>query len=283
MGTLDGKVAMITGAARAQGRAHALTMAAQGADIVMFDIGHDIEGVRYPLGSGAELEETAKAIEALDRRVVWGEADVRSQAGIDNIVAIGLAEFGHIDILVANAAVFDTGPIWALTEQQWSTVMEINLSGVWRSAKAVIPHMIERGEGGAIVMISSVNGLRPSVGHGHYATAKHGVIGLMTSTALEGAPYGIRCNAICPGFVKSGMTTFQEQLDKYAGHPGGTEADLIHAGLSYHPLRDLSYLEPQRIADAALWLVSDGAAAVTGITVPVEAGHLLRPAFAERA
>jgi SDR family mycofactocin-dependent oxidoreductase len=276
VGMLSGKVALVTGAARAQGRAHAVTLARHGADIVMMDIGHDVDGVRYQLGTKAELEETAQAIEALDRQVVWQLADVRSQDEIDTVVAAGLAAFGHIDIAIANAAVFDFGPTWELTEQQWSNVMETNLGGVWRTAKAVIPAMIDHG-GGSIVMISSVNGLEAADGHSHYAAAKHGVIGLMRSIALEAAPLGIRCNAICPGFVRSGMTDFQEQLDKYAGHPGGTEADLDHAGRSYHPTRDLTYLDPQRIADAALWLVSDGAAAVTGVALPVEAGHLLMP------
>jgi SDR family mycofactocin-dependent oxidoreductase len=273
---LSGRVALVTGAARAQGRAHAVTMAQHGADIVMMDIGHDVEGVQYGLGTKAELEETAKAVEALDRQVVWQLGDVRSQEEIDAVVAAGIAAFGHIDIAIANAAVFDDGPAWELTEQQWSTVMETNLGGVWRTAKAVIPAMIEAG-GGSIVMISSTNGLEPTVGHSHYAASKHGVIGLMRSIALEAAPLGIRCNAICPGFVKSGMTTFQGQLDKYAGHPGGTEADMDHAGRSYHPTRDLTYLDPQCIADAALWLVSGGAAAVTGVALPVEAGHLLLP------
>jgi NAD(P)-dependent dehydrogenase (short-subunit alcohol dehydrogenase family) len=239
---LSGKVALVTGAARAQGRAHAVTLARHGADIVMLDIGHDVDGVRYPLGTKAELEETARAVEALDRQVVWQLADVRSQDELDAVVAAGLAAFGHIDIAIANAAVFDFGPTWELTEQQ-----------------------------------SSVNGLEAANGHSHYAAAKHGVIGLMRSLALEAAPLGIRCNAICPGFVRSGMTGFQEQLDRYAGHPGGTEADLEHAGRSYHPPRDLTDLDPQHIAGAALWLASDAAAAVTGVALPVEAGHLLMP------
>jgi SDR family mycofactocin-dependent oxidoreductase len=274
---LSGKVALVTGAARAQGRAHAVTLARHGADIVMLDIGHDVDGVRYPLGTRAELEETAQAVEALDRQVVWQLADVRSQDELDAVVGGGRAAGGpHDNAPPHPAAVFDVGPTWELTEQQWSNVMETNLGGVWRTAKAVIPAMIDRG-GGSIVMISSVNGLEAADGHSHYAAAKHGVIGLMRSLALEAAPLGIRCNAICPGFVRSGMTDFQEQLDKYAGHPGGTEADLEHAGRSYHPTRDLTYLDPQHIADAALWLASDAAAAVTGVALPVEAGHLLMP------
>jgi SDR family mycofactocin-dependent oxidoreductase len=276
MGSLDGKVALITGAARAQGRAHATTMAREGANVVLGDIGHDVDGVKYSMGTPAELEQTVKEVKALGRRAVWQLTDVRSQESLDALVSAGLTEFGHIDIAIANAAVFDSGPIWELTEQQWANVMETNLGGVWRTAKSVIPAMISQG-GGVIVIISSTNGLEVNFGHGHYAAAKHGVIGLMKTVALEGAPLGIRCNAICPGFVKSGMTTFQEQLDKYAGHPGGTEADLEHAGRSYHPTRDLTWLDPQRIADVAKFLVSDDAEAVTGTAVPVEAGHLLIP------
>ena len=281
MGILDGKVALVTGAARAQGRAHAMTMARNGADVVLLDIGHDVDGVRYQLGSAEELEQTAHDVEQLGRRVVARQADVRSQDDLDAVVAAGVAEFGRIDIAIANAGVFDFGPSWELTEQQWSNVIETNLGGVWRTAKAVIPVMIANG-GGAIVMISSTNGLEPVAGHSHYVASKHGVIGLMRSIALEGAPLGIRCNAICPGFVRSGMTTFQEMLDRFAGHPGGTEADLEHAGRSYHPMRDLTYLDPQHIADAALWLVSPGSEAVTGVALPVEAGHLLLPRVAQR-
>jgi SDR family mycofactocin-dependent oxidoreductase len=276
MGSLDGKVALISGAARTQGRAHALTLAGDGADVVIFDIGHDIEGLQYPLGTESELEQVAKEVEALGHRVIHTLADVRSQAEVDAVVSIALAEFGHIDIAVANAGIISHAPVWDLTEEQWSTMVDINLSGVWRTAKVVVPAMRDHG-GGSIIMISSVNGLEPGEGYAHYIAAKHGVIGLMKSLALEGAPHGIRCNAICPGFVKSGMTTFQAQLDKFAGHPGGTEADFDHAGRSFHPTRDLTWLEPQGIADAAHWLASDGAAAVTGVALPVDAGHLLMP------
>ena len=274
MGVLDGKVALVTGAARAQGRAHAVTLARNGADVVLCDIGHDVDDIEYSLGTEAELKETAALVEAEDRRAVSRLADVRSQEQIDAVVAAGIDELGHIDILIANAGVYHLAPLWEITEEQWSAVIETNLGGIWRSAKAVIPHMIANG-GGAIVVISSVNGLEPANGYAHYGASKYGAIGLMGSIALEGAPHGIRCNAVCPGFVKSGMTSFQAQLDKYAGHPGGTLDDLEHAGLSFHPTRDLTYLEPQAIADAALWLVSPGSAAVTGVALPVDAGHLM--------
>lgn len=274
MGVLDGKVALVTGAARAQGRAHAETLARNGADLVICDIAQDITGIPYQLGTPAELKETAALVESHGRRAVSLAADVRSQEQLDAVVAAGIEEFGRIDILVANAGVFHLKPVWEITEQEWAAVVETNLGGVWRAAKAVLPHMIEQG-GGSIVMISSTNGLEPGDGYAHYTAAKHGVIGLMGSVALEGAPFNVRCNAVCPGFVKSGMTSFQAQLDKYAGHPGGTMADLEHAGLSFHPFKSLTYLDPQRIADAALWLVSPASEAVTGVALPVDAGHLL--------
>jgi SDR family mycofactocin-dependent oxidoreductase len=274
MGILTGKIALITGAAHGQGRAHAETLARNGADLVICDVGQDIAPIPYPLSTDEELKETAAIVESLGRRVISMQADVRSPDQVNAVVAAGVAEFGRIDILIANAGVFHRAPAWEITEDAWSAVIETNLGGVWRVAKAVIPHMIDAG-GGAIVMISSVNGLEPGDGYAHYTASKYGVIGLMGTVALEGAPHNIRCNAVCPGLVKSGMTIFQGQLDEYAGHPGGTIDDLERAGLSFHPYRSLSYLDPQKIADAALWLVSPAAEAVTGVALPVDAGHLL--------
>jgi SDR family mycofactocin-dependent oxidoreductase len=277
MGQLDGQVAFITGASRAQGRAHAIALAREGADVIVTDIGHDLAGLRYSLGTEQELEETAELVRKEGRRAIARLADVRDQAALDAAVAAGIAEFGRIDILIANAAINHFGPSWELTEEQWQLVVDINLSGVWRSAKAVAPHMVAQ-KSGAIVLISSVNGLEPASNYAHYVAAKHGVIGLMGSLALELAPHSVRCNAISPGFVKSGMTTFQDQLDKYAGHPGATMDILDDAGRGFHPFEGITYLEPEDIAQAAVWLVSPKARAVTGITVPVEAGHLLVPA-----
>lgn len=265
---------MVTGAARAQGRAHAVAMAREGADLIICDIAEDIEGLRYGLGTEAELEETADLVRAEGRRVVSGKADVRSQEALDAIVAAGIEEFGHLDVLIANAAINQIKPFWEISEEDWSAVVGTNLSGVWRSAKAVMPQMIKQ-RGGSMVLISSVNGLEPANGYAHYGASKHGVIGLMGSIALEGAPFGIRCNAICPGFVKSGMTTFQDQLDKYAGHPGATTDVLDDAGRGFHPFSGLTYLEPEHIAEAAVWLSSPAAIAVNGVSMPVDAGHLL--------
>ena len=273
-GDLQGKVALVTGAARGQGRAHATTLARHGADVIAVDIAAQIDTVLYPLGTEEELAETAKAVEALDRRVLTVQADVRSQTQLDDAVRRGLAEFGQIDILVANAGIYGITPFWEITDAEWDNVIATNLSGVWRSAKAVAPHMIERGSG-SIIMTSSVARLEPGANYAHYVSAKHGVLGLMRTVALELAPKGIRCNAICPGSVDTGMTNWAGVYDMMAGHSNGTRDDLLSGGKYYHALKGTGMLHPDVIADAAAWLASDAASAVTGVALPVDAGHLL--------
>ena len=157
-------------------------------------------------------------------------------------------------------------------------MIAVNLTGVWKSAKAVAPHMIER-RAGSIVLIASVNALEAGQYTAHYVAAKHGVIGLMRNIALELAPYGIRCNAISPGAIKTPMTSHQGALDMFAGHPGGTDEDMTEAGHHYTLLKGASFLDPQVVADTALYLNSDLAATVTGVTIPVDAGHLTLSGF----
>jgi SDR family mycofactocin-dependent oxidoreductase len=273
MGLLDGKVVLVTGGARGQGRAHAVTSAREGADVIVIDIAGQMPSVRYEMGRPDDLTETVAQVEALDRRALPVKADVRSQSALDEAVRQGLAEFGRIDCLIANAGIWTSGSFWELTDEQWDETIGVNLSGVWKSAKAVAPHMIERGSG-SIVVISSVNGLEPGL-NAHYAAAKHGLIGLMKNMALELAPFGVRCNAICPGAINTPMTNHQAAWDMFAGHPGGTESDLVEGGYHYHALKGKTFLAPSAIADTALYLNSDLADAVTGVTIPVDAGHLL--------
>jgi SDR family mycofactocin-dependent oxidoreductase len=273
MGMLDGKVAFITGGARGQGRAHAVTCAREGADVIIADVLDQLPSVPYKLAGQPDLDETVRLVEAHDRRAVAVRADVRSQRELDAAVAAGIAELGKIDILIANAGIWTMGSFWELTDDQWEEMIAVNLTGVWRSAKAVAPHMIER-RSGSIVLIASVNALEAGQYTAHYVAAKHGVIGLMRNIALELAPYGIRCNAISPGAVKTPMTSHQGALDMFAGHPGGTEEDMIEAGHHYTLLKGTSWLDPQAIADCALYLNSDLGAKVTGVTIPVDAGHL---------
>lgn len=278
MGLLDGKVALITGGARGQGRAHAITSAREGADIILVDIADQIDSVPYKMGRPEDLLETVRQVEALDRRVLSIEADVRSQVQMDAAVAAGIAEFGHIDILIANAGIWTQGAFWEIAEEAWDDMIGVNLTGVWKSAKAIAPHMIER-QTGSIVITSSVNGLEPGANYAHYVAAKHGVIGLMKNIALELAPHGIRCNSINPGAIRTPMTNHQGAWDMFAGHEDGTEADMLEGGYSFHALKGMTFMPPQVIADTALYLNSHLADAVTGVTIPVDAGHMILPGF----
>jgi SDR family mycofactocin-dependent oxidoreductase len=276
MGLLDDKVALVTGGSRGQGRAHAVTCAREGADVVIFDLVKPVVDVPYKLATAEDHAETVRQVEATGRRALAVAGDVRDQAALDSAVAQAIAAFGKLDILIANAGIWTQNPFWELSEQQWDEMIGVNLSGVWRSAKAVAPHMIER-QTGSIVITSSVNGLEPGPNFAHYVAAKHGLIGLMKNIALELAPHGIRCNAISPGAIKTPMTDHQQAWDMFAGHEGGTEADMIEGGYHYAALRNTTWLDPQAIADTALYLNSHLAAHVTGVTIPVEAGHLLIP------
>lgn len=274
MGLLDGKTVLITGGARGQGRAHALTSAREGADVILLDITRQLDSVEYPLATADDMTETVRQVEALDRRALTFDADVRDQTQLDDAVAAGITEFGKIDVLIANAGIWTRAPFWEMSEQMWSDMMDVNLTGVWKSAKAVAPHMIER-QSGSIVITSSVNGLEPGMNYAHYVATKHGVIGLMKNIALELAPHGIRCNSVNPGAIRTPMTDQQGAWDMFAGHEGGTPDDLIEGGYHFHALKGHSFMPPEVIANTALYLNSDLAASVTGVTIPVDAGHLL--------
>jgi SDR family mycofactocin-dependent oxidoreductase len=276
MGLLDGKVVMITGGARGQGRAHAVTSAREGADVVVLDIAGQIDTVHYPMAGEEDLAETARQVEKLDRRVLAVKADVRSQDQLDGVVDRAIAEFGHIDALIANAGIWSLAPLWEISDEKWQDMLDVNLTGVWRSIKAVAPHMIER-ETGSIVITSSVNGLEGGPNFAHYTSAKHGLVGLMRTAALELAPFGIRCNSVHPGAINTPMHHHQVTYDMFAGHPGGTIEDMMASGHHYGALKGTTFLSPDVIADAALFLNSHLAAAVTGVTLPVDAGHHILP------
>jgi len=274
MGLLDGKVVLITGGARGQGRAHAVVSAKEGADVAVVDIADQVGSVNYKMALTSDLDETVRQVEAVGRRALSRVADVRDQGQLDDAVAATIQAFGKIDILIANAGIWTQGPFWELTEEQWADMIDVNLSGVWRAAKAVAPHMIAN-TSGSIVVISSVNGLEPGLNFSHYASAKHGAIGLMKNIALELAPFGVRCNAISPGAILTPMTDHQEAWDMFAGHPGGTEEEMIAGGRHYGALKGTTFLPPEVIANAALFLNSAMGATITGVTLPVDAGHLL--------
>ena len=278
MGRLDGRVALITGAARGQGRAHALRLAQEGADIVALDIADDIESVPYEMARGDDLEETVAHVEGLGRRGVAVQADVRSQEQLDRAVDRGISEFGKIDILVANAGINSLAPFWEISEEMWQDMIDINLTGVWRSAKALAPHMIERREG-AIVMTASQASFEPTDQIAHYASAKHGVIGLMRNVALEMAPYNVRCNAVCPGAIDTPMINNPRLYELFAGGGEPTREVAYESTRHYNLLNNRSMLPPEAVSNAVLWLVSDEAEHVTGVALPVDGGHGILPGY----
>lgn len=274
---LDGKTVFITGAGRGQGRSHALLLAREGARIVGVDIGHDLDTVPYPLSTSDDLARTAKEVEAAGGDMLTVTADVRDQASLDAAVAAGINRFGAIDVCVANAGILSFGSIFEMPEQQWAEMIDVNLSGVWRTAKAVVPHMLARGSG-SVVLTASINALEPHADSGHYTAAKHGVVGLCRSIALETAALGVRCNAICPGAVDTGMLNWPGVYNGFAGkESGGTHDDLRRAGARYHALAPTDVLQAEDISGAVLFLASDLSRSVTGIVLPVDRGHLLLP------
>ncbi|HWG64332.1 MAG TPA: mycofactocin-coupled SDR family oxidoreductase [Streptosporangiaceae bacterium] len=266
MGKLEGKVAFITGAARGQGRSHAIRLAQEGADIIAVDICRQIDTVPYPMATPEDLAETVKEVEALDRRIFAREADVRDEAGLKAAFDAGVAEIGPVSILLANAGI---APM-SLHEDHdaWQDVIDVNLTGVFNTVETVIPAMIERGEGGAIVLTSSTAGINgiggPTRGGLGYTAAKHGVVGLMRSYANNLAQHRIRVNSVHPTGVNTPMVVNDAMQEWLAADP-----TLSNAMANALPV---DMVEPVDISNAIVWLVSDDARYVTGVTLPVDAG-----------
>jgi SDR family mycofactocin-dependent oxidoreductase len=276
-GRVAGKVAFITGAARGQGRSHAIRLAQEGADIIAVDLLEDVPGIPYAGATEADLAETVKQVESLDRRIVAAKADVRDYAGLKSALDDGVAQLGRLDIVSANAGI-GTSPhhAWEIDDATWQTMVDINLTGVWHTAKAAIPHLIEGGNGGSIILTSSAAGLQAYENIAHYVSAKHGVVGLMRTLALELAPYSIRVNSIHPTQVDTPMIQneatyrlFRPDLE----HP--TREDFAPASQSVNAL-PIPWVEPVDISNAVLFLASDEGRYITGVTLPVDAGSVIK-------
>ncbi|MFC3961897.1 mycofactocin-coupled SDR family oxidoreductase [Nocardia jiangsuensis] len=269
MGKLDGRVAFITGAARGQGRSHAVRLAQEGADVIAVDICSQLESVRYPMGTTDELEQTAEEVRATGRRIVARRADVRDVTALRAAFDEGVAELGPVDIVLANAGI-GAGGSAVTEEQEWDDVVGVNLTGVWNTGRVAIPAMVERGRGGSIVLTSSTGGLIgvgiPTAGFLGYTAAKHGVVGLMRSWANYLAPHNIRVNSVAPTAVRTPMAADGDLQAIMERSP-----QLAQALSNAMPV-DL--VEPLDVSNAIAWLVSDDARYVTGTVVPVDAGQL---------
>jgi (+)-trans-carveol dehydrogenase len=273
----EGKVALVTGAARGQGRAISIALAQEGANVIAVDICRQVDSVPYPMARPEDLAETVRDVEAAGARVVAREVDVRNAEALKDAVEKGVSEFGRLDVVSANAGVFGGGRLEDLEEQTWRDLIDINLTGVWLTAKVAIPHLRAAG-GGSIVITSSSAGLMASENIGHYVSAKHGLVGLMRVLALELGKDSVRVNTVHPTSVNTEMLHNELTYSLFAPdlpQAQRTRAELIPRLRAIQAL-PTPWVEPSDVANAVLWLASDEARFVTGAAFPVDAGRLIR-------
>jgi len=276
-GSLEGRVAFVTGAARGQGRAHAVRLAGEGADIVAIDVCASVsDTITYAMPTPEDLAETVRQVEATGRKVLAREVDIRDLAAQQQVVAEAVAQFGRLDILVANAGVLSWGRLFEMSEEQWDTVIEVNLSGAWKTVRAAAPAMIEAGNGGSIIMVSSVAGLKATPGNGHYSAAKHGMVGITNALALEVGEFGIRVNSIHPYSIDTPMIERDAMTEIFTRHP-----DYLHsfAPMPLKPpsqlaagLADPGFMTPEDVSDVVAWLASDGSRYISGSQLAIDRG-----------
>jgi (+)-trans-carveol dehydrogenase len=276
MGRVEGKVAFITGAGHGQGRSHAVRLAQEGADIIAVDLCAPVDTVPYRMSTDADLEETARMVKATGQRIVASRTDVRDFDALKQALDDGVAQLGRLDIVAANAGIVSYGPAAELAERSWQDVIDVNLTGVWHTCKAAIPHLIEGGRGGAMILTSSVAGLKGWENQAHYVSAKHAVVGLMRTLAKELAPHSIRVNTVHPTAVNTDMLLndftyklFRPELEA----PTLDDAKKLFFELNALPI---PWVETVDISNAILFLASDEARYITGVMLPVDAGCTLK-------
>jgi SDR family mycofactocin-dependent oxidoreductase len=275
-GSLEGRVAFVTGAARGQGRAHAVRLAQEGADIIATDIcGAVAESIKYPPATSEELAETVSAVEATGRKVLAREVDIRDLAAQQQLVADAIEQFGRLDILVANAGVLSWGRLFEMSEEQWDSVIDVNLSGTWRTIRAAVPAMIEAGNGGSIIIVSSSAGLKATPGNGHYSASKQGLVALTNALAIEVGEFGIRVNSIHPYSIDTPMVEPEAMMEIFGKYPA-----FLHSfsPMPYHPVNHAGkkglneFMKPEEVSDVVAWLAGDGSAAISGSQIAVDRG-----------
>ncbi len=275
-GRLQDKVAFITGAARGQGRSHAVRLAQEGADIIAVDLCDQVASVPYPMARPEDLAETVAQVEALDRRIVATQADVRDLAALRRAVDEGVAQLGRLDIVSANAGIVSYGTLDEIDEATWEDMIDVNLSGVWRTVRAALPHIRAGGRGGSIILTSSTAGLIAYPGIGHYTAAKHGVVGLMKTLALELAPEMIRVNSVHPTSVNTDMVDNDATRRLFVPDVENPTNEQFAAVSQTMQALPIPWVEPVDISNAVLFLASDDARYITGVTLPIDAGVIIK-------
>jgi SDR family mycofactocin-dependent oxidoreductase len=267
-GRVAGKVAFITGAGRGQGRSHAIRLAEEGADIIAVDICRDYGTVPYAMATEADLAETVKAVEALDRRIVATRADVRDAAALRGAVDDGVAQLGRLDIVSANAGICTVQSWDEVTPAVWQDTLDTNLTGVWNTMVVSVPHLIAAG-GGSIICTSSTAGIKGLPYLAPYVAAKHGVVGIARTMANELAIHKIRVNTVHPTGVDTPMGTGLGGLESLIGRDP-------NLGPIYMNTLPVEIVDARDISNAVLFLASDEARYVTGLEFTVDAGNTIR-------
>ena len=276
-GRVEGKVAFISGAARGQGRSHAVRLAQEGADIIAFDICGPIDNLAYPHSTPADLAQTVELVKAQNRQIVAAQADARDYDALKALVDSGVEQLGRLDIIVANAGVGTDGrKLHKIRENVWQDMLDINLSGVWHTVKAAVPHILSGGRGGSIVLTSSVGGRKAYPNTGHYIAAKHGVIGLMRAFAVELGQDMIRVNSVLPSQVSTTMVMNDSTYRLFRPDlPNPGPDDFAPISQMMHTL-PVPWVDAIDVSNAVLFLASDESRYITGVSLPVDAGALLK-------
>ena len=276
MGRFEGKVVLITGAARGQGRSHAVAFASEGADIIAIDICENIATVNYDLATLEDLEETERLVKELGQRIMAIKADVRSLDQMEHAVEESIRHLGRLDIVCANAGIISLAKAWELTSTEWQDVIDVNQTGVWNTIKSTVPHMIEAGRGGSIVITASLAGMQGQRNAIAYIASKHAIIGMMKSLANELNPYSIRVNSVNPTNVATPMLLNEGVYRRFRPDlENPTEADVTE-GFSTLNLMPVPYVQSSDVSDSVLFLCSDAARYLTGVSLPVDAGGFVK-------
>ena len=277
-GRVEGKVAFITGAARGQGRSHAVRLAQEGADIIAVDICKPVSSnSEIPPSTSDDLAETADLVKGLDRRIVSAEVDVRDYNALKAAADDGVEQLGRLDIICANAGIGNGGQTLDKTsEDDWQDMIDVNLSGVWKTVKAGVPHLISQGQGGSIIVTSSVGGLKAYPHTGHYIAAKHGVVGLMRTFAVELGQHFIRVNSVHPTNVNTPMFMNDGTMKLFRPDLKNPGPDDLKVAAQFMHVLPIGWVEPVDISNAVLFLASDESRYITGLPVTVDAGSMLK-------
>jgi len=274
-GLLAGQVAVVSGAARGQGRSHALALAREGASIIALDACAPIVTVPYPLPTKADLEETAGQVEALGGRVIHGVVDVRDLAEMEQFIGDAVADLGRLDIVCANAGISTPSPTLEMPEETWQTTIDINLTGVWKTCKATVPHIVAGNRGGSVIITSSAATVMISGNIAHYTAAKHGLIGFMRVLAKELAPHRIRVNTLHPAGVRTPMVYNEPMYRLFRPDLENPGREDFEAAARSHNALGVPAVEPEDVSAAVVYLAAPSGRYVTGSTFMLDAGGSL--------